>query len=138
MKGKIGNTPSPLEMIIKALINGLIIGTALTLLLFILFALAMSFYILPTNSATIVASLSIAIGSFLGGFFASKKLAKKGLIIGSLCGIVMFLIFTLIGIASFGNAPGASTLIRLLIFTTSGAIGGIIGVGNSDKRKIID
>lgn len=138
MKSKLGNTPSFLEVVIKPIIGGLIIGTVITLLLFMIFALAMSFYVLPTNSATIVASISITSGSFLGGFFAAKKLTKKGLIVGTLCGLAMFLLFTLIGIAAFGNAPGTSTFIRLLIFTTSGAIGGIIGVGNSDNRKIID
>ncbi|MBO5105569.1 MAG: TIGR04086 family membrane protein [Clostridia bacterium] len=137
MKGKFGNNPTSIETSVKPLIRGLIIGLVITSMLFILFALAMSFYILPTNSATIVASLSIAVGAFFGGYFAAKKLAKNGLIIGALCGFAMFLLFTLIGIAAFGTAPSTSTLIRLLIFMTSGAIGGIIGVGNADKRKIV-
>lgn len=137
MKGKFGNNPTSIETSVKPLIRGLIIGLVITSMLFILFALAMSFYILPTNSATIVASLSIAVGAFFSGYFAAKKLAKNGLIIGALCGFAMFLLFTLIGIAAFGTAPSTSTLIRLLIFMTSGAIGGIIGVGNVDKRKIV-
>lgn len=137
MKGKISNNSTPLEASVKPLVSGLIIGLIITSLLFVLFALAMSFFILPTNSANIVASISIAVGTFLGGYFAAKKLAKNGLIIGALCGFAMFLLFTIIGIAAFGTAPSASTLIRLLIFVTSGAIGGILGVGNADKRKII-
>ena len=56
----------------------------------------------------------------------------------SMLGIILAgIVFTIIGIAAFGTAPGTSTLIRLLIFVTSGAIGGIIGVGNADKRKIV-
>lgn len=137
MKDKFGNIPTPIEATIKPLISSIIIGLVITALLFILFALAMSFYILPINSASVVASLSIAVGTFFGGFFAAKKLKKNGLIIGALCGLLMFILFTLIGIAAFGSAPSASTLIRLLIFVTSGAIGGIIGVGNADKRKIV-
>jgi len=97
----------------------------------------MSFNLLPTASATVVSSISVAIGSFLSGFFAAKRLTKNGLIIGAICGFLLFILFTLIGVAAFGSAPGASTLIRLLIFVTSGAIGGIIGVGNADKRKIV-
>lgn len=137
MKGNLNNTSTPLEAFIKPLISGLIIGLIVTVLLFVLFALGMSFYILPTTSANVVASISLAAGSFSGGFFAAKKLGKNGLITGALCGLATFLIFTLIGIAAFGNAPGSSTLIRLLIFITAGAIGGIIGVGNADKRKIV-
>lgn len=137
MKGKLNNTSTTFETSLKPLISGLIIGLIVTIMLFILFALAMSFYILPTNSANIVSSISIAIGVFSGGFSAAKKLGKNGLIIGALCGIALFLLFTIIGMAAFGTAPGTSTLIRLLIFVTSGAIGGIIGVGNADKRKIV-
>lgn len=137
MKGNLNNTSTPFEAFAKPLISGLIIGLIVTAMLFVLFALGMSFYILPTNSANLVASISLTVGSFCGGFFAAKKLGKNGLIIGALCGLVTFLLFTLIGIAAFGNAPGTSTLIRLLIFVTSGAIGGIIGVGNTDKRKIV-
>ena len=50
MKGKFGNNPTSIEASVKPLIRGLIIGLVITLMLFILFALAMSFYILPTNS----------------------------------------------------------------------------------------
>lgn len=137
MKNKLNNTPTPFGVLIKPLIKGLIIGLIVTVLLFIVFALGMSFYILPTTSANIVASLSVTTGSFCSGFFTAKKLAKNGLITGALCGVAMFLLSTLIGIAAFGKAPGTATLIRLLLFVTSGAIGGIIGVGNTDKRKIV-
>lgn len=138
MKGKFGGSPTTFNSSAKPLLSGLIIGIMVTILLFVLFALAMSFYILPINSASIVSSISLAVGAFCGGFFSAKKLTKNGIIIGSLCGVIMFLLFSLIGIIAFGTAPGTSTLIRLLIFITSGAIGGIIGVGNADKRKIID
>lgn len=137
MKSKYTNTSTLFEVWSRPLIRGLITGIIIAFLLFVLFALIMSFYILPTSSATILASVSIAVGSFFGGFFSAKKLGKNGLLIGALCGVAMFLLFTLIGIIAFGNAPGTSTLIRLLIFVTAGAIGGIIGVGNADKRKIV-
>ena len=96
MKGKLNNTSTTFETSLKPLISGLIIGLIVTIMLFILFALAMSFYILPTNSANIVSSISIAIGVFSGGFSAAKKLGKNGLIIGALCGIALFLLFTII------------------------------------------
>ncbi len=137
MKSKYSKTSTLFEVWARPLLSGLIIGLITTFLLFVLFALMMSFYILPTTSATILASVSIAVGSFFGGFFSAKKLGKNGILIGALCGVAMFLLFTLIGIIAFGNAPGASTLIRLLIFITAGAIGGIIGVGDADKRKIV-
>ncbi len=137
MKGKFSGSPTVLEASAKPIITGLIIGTVVISVLFVLFALLMSFDILPLGAANVVSSIAIAAGTFTGGFFAAKKLTKNGLIIGIICGFIMFLLFTLIGIAAFKTAPNTSALIRLLIFITSGAIGGIIGVGNADKRKIV-
>lgn len=137
MKGKFSDSSSHTINFIKPIAFGLILGTLIIVVLFIFFALLMSFNILPTSSATVVSSIAIALGSFFGGFISSKKLGKNGLVIGAICGAIIFLLFTLVGMAAFTSAPGASTLIRLLIFITSGAIGGIIGVGNTDKRKIV-
>ena len=137
MKGKFSDSPSTFEAYLKPIVRGIIVGIVVIAILFVLFALVMSFNILPISAATVVSSIAIAAGSFLSGFFSAKKLTKNGLIIGTICGFLLFILFTIIGIAAFGSAPGASTLIRLLIFVTSGAIGGIIGVGNTDKRKIV-
>jgi len=137
MKTGANNTKSTFEDAIKPVTSGLIIGGALTALAFVLFALIMSFGILPLSSANIVSSISIAIGAFFGGFTAAKKFGKNGLIIGLVCGFILFLLFTVIGTAAFKSAPGTSALIRFLIFVIAGAIGGIIGVGSADKRKII-
>ena len=137
MKNKSSVSPSSYEVWLKAILTGTVLGITVTLCLFVLLALIMSFSILPTSSAGIVSSIAIAVGSFFGGLSTSKKLGKNGLIIGAICGFLLFILLTLIGIAAFKSAPGSSTLIRLLIFVTSGAIGGIIGVGNSDKRKIV-
>ncbi|MEE1025855.1 MAG: TIGR04086 family membrane protein [Acutalibacteraceae bacterium] len=137
MKNKSSITPSPFEVWLKPILTGAILGITVTLCLFVLLALIMSFSILPTNSASVVASIAIAAGSFFGGFSAAKKLGKNGLVIGAICGFLLFIILTLIGVAAFKSAPGTSTVIRLLIFVVSGAIGGIIGVSGNDKRKIV-
>ena len=137
MKNKSSITPSPFEVWLKPILTGAILGITVTLCLFVLLALIMSFSILPTNSASVVASIAIAAGSFFGGISAAKKLGKNGLVIGAICGFLLFIILTLIGVAAFKSAPGTSTVIRLLIFVVSGAIGGIIGVSGNDKRKIV-
>jgi putative membrane protein (TIGR04086 family) len=136
MKGNFGGNAS-FESFIKPILSGLIVGLIIIALLFVVFAFGMSFFILPTSSAAITASISVAVGAFFGGFVAAKKLTQKGLIAGAICGFAIFLIFTVIGMAAFKTAPSTNTVIRLLIFVLAGSIGGIIGVGNADKRKII-
>jgi putative membrane protein (TIGR04086 family) len=136
MKSGLSNAPSKLEVAIKPIISGLIIGALVITILFVFFALMMSFNILPLSSANIISSISISVGAFFAGFISAKKLTKNGLLIGLICGFIMFLLFTLIGMAAFKSAPNTASLIRLLLFIISGAIGGIIGVGSADKRKI--
>ncbi len=137
MYHKVSDTGSTATEWFRPVLTGSLLGLAAILLLFVLSALLLSFGILPLGTAPAVASVSMAIGSFLSGWFAAKKLGKNGLIIGLICGVGLFLLFTIIGLAAFGQTPQISTLIRLIIFVVSAAIGGILGVGNSNKRKIV-
>lgn len=125
------------ENIVKPMLLGAVFGLVAIILVLMLLALIMSFGILPLSAAPAISSVSVAIGAFFAGFIAAKKFKKNGLLIGALCGAVLFALFTLIGLAAFNSAPSASTLIRLIVFITASAVGGIIGVGGSDKRKIV-
>lgn len=137
MKKQFVDSSSDKNLFTRCIVYGSVRGLALTLIILILLALLMSFGIFPVSAAPALSSVAIAIGSFFAGFFGAKKLSKNGILIGTLCGISLFLIFTLIGLAAFKAAPGNSTFLRLLIFLSASAIGGIIGVGGSDKRKIV-
>lgn len=137
MKDKIGETGSPIQMLVKPVVAGALIGLSVMLILFVLIALLMSFGLLPLSSAAAAAGLSAAAGAFFAGWKAAKKLGKNGLIVGAICGLVLFLVFSLISMAAFRSTPSTSTLIRLVIFLCGAAIGGIIGVGSSNKRKIV-
>lgn len=125
------------ENIVKPLLFGAIVGLVVIILVLVLLALIMSFGILPISAAPALSSVSIAVGAFSAGFITAKKFGKNGLLIGALCGAVLFALFTIIGLAAFATSPSASTLIRLIVFITASAVGGIIGVGGSDKRKIV-
>ena len=118
-------------------LRGSLVGLATILLLFILLALLLSFGLLPLGVAPAAASVAMAAGGFFAGLTAAKRLGQNGLLVGAACGAGLFLLFTLIGLAAFGQTPGISTLIRLIIFVVAGAIGGIIGVGSANQRKIV-
>lgn len=137
MKDKPRVANSNFNMWFNPLLRGSIIGLSVILILFVLLALVLSFGIIPLSAAPAAAFIAIAMGAFLAGLSAAKKMEKNGLITGALCGLMLFILFTLIGMAAFGSTPGISTVIRLVIFLTAGAIGGIVGVGSADKRKIV-
>lgn len=125
------------ETLAKPLLKGAVFGLVAIIIALMLIALIMSFGILPISAAPALASVSVAIGAFFGGFISAKKLGKNGILVGALCGAVLFALFTIIGLATFSSAPSASTLIRLIVFITASAVGGIVGVGGNDKRKIV-
>lgn len=136
MKKRLGDTSSAMPWI-KQIVIGSLAGIAVIIIILMLLALVISFGILPVSSCPAMASIALAIGGFTSGFISAKKHGKNGLVVGALCGTLLFIIFTLIGLAAFKSSPGGATLIRLLIFLTSSSVGGIVGVGNGSKRKIV-
>jgi len=128
---------SNISIFFRPLLKGGLLGLAVILILFVLLALILASGIIPLSACPAIACIAIAIGAFLAGLSTAKSTGKNGLIIGALCGFVLFLIFTIIGMAAFASTPGVSTIIRLIIFVTASAIGGIVGVGSADKRRIV-
>lgn len=126
------------DSFIRFAIYGALIGLAVVILTACLMALIFSFGILPISLASLLASISVAIGGLIGGFSAAKKLGKNGLLVGALTGLVLFIIFSAVSLIISKTAPSATTLIRALIFIISASVGGVLGVGSdNNKRKII-
>ncbi len=137
MKGKYKEPSVKAEIFAKPILKGSLIGLATILIVFVLMSLLLSFGLLPLSVTPVAACIGIALGAFMAGRSSAKKLGKNGLLVGAISGLALFMFFTLIGMAAFKSAPGASTLVRLLIFLAAGSIGGIVGVGNANKRKIV-
>lgn len=116
-----------------ALFGGLL-GIAIIILTLCVAAVILSFGIIPIKIVSILSSAAIALGGFSGGLASAKKTGKNGLWVGGLTGIIIFVIFSAISLIIFKSAPEKTTLIRGLIFITSGAVGGIVGVGSDDKK----
>ena len=76
-------------------------------------------------------SASCAAGSFSGAYIGGKYRRRKGLICGTLCGLMMYAIFSAAGLLLTGSPAGIK---KLLLLTVSGASGGVCGV-NSKRPK---
>lgn len=124
------------ETLRPALLGGLF-SVAIIILIICLMALLMSLGVIPLKLSPLVASISTAIGGFFGGIFAAKKSRKNGFLVGALTGICVFILFSIFSLIVYKEAPSSATFIRAIIFLTSGLLGGVIGVGSDDKRKII-
>lgn len=126
-----------LEFLLKPVLIGSVFGVASILVLLVIIALILSTGIFSLELCSLFASVCVAIGSFLGGMIAAKKSGKKGFVAGGLTGLVLLVLFSLLSLIAFKTTPTGATLVRSFIFLLGGIIGGIIGVGSENKRKIV-
>ncbi len=127
------NTAFNYALIIKtALIN--IFVTAVFVLLF-----SVLMYFLQTgyDYATVLATVSLAAGSLVASFYAAKKVAKKGFLVGLLVGGTEFTIVTLISLFADKGGITVNTLFHFIIIMLSALIGGIMGVNKTANEKYI-
>ena len=120
---------------IKAIIKSFLISIVLT----VGFIFILSIFLCYSNvSEKIVDSALIfiaAISILFGTFFMEKRIKEKGLIYGSLFGIIYMAILYLI--SSFISADftiGIGSLVMMIFGIVAGCLGGIIGV-NFVKQK---
>lgn len=115
---------------------GVIIGTAVAIISMLVFSALMLFSNLNREYATVFATISVAIGTFIASFFTARRIGKKGYLVGLIIGGVVFAMIMLISLAISQDAPGSNTLFHLVIFMFSSLVGGVSGV-NKKSKKII-
>ncbi len=122
---------------LKPLLVGLGVG-AITLTAIIL--LCAFFFVIrdmPKSAAMPIALIAAGIGSLVGGVTAAKTMKEQGMIIGGLCGLALFAVTFIVSLFADGGTFTIFTPMRLAIMTLAGAVGGVLGVNSSAKRKMI-
>lgn len=128
---------SGISLYVKALIFGTIVGCiSILLLMCILSLLLLLTGTLPYDYLVWISILISAIGVFLGGYISASVTKEKGLLIGALCGIIIFIIIFLSGMFFTTDKISSITLVRLIIFILTGALGGIKAVNKKEKIHI--
>jgi len=110
---------------VVALVSAMIMGTVLALVV----------YWSPLEETILnpSADFTLMMSVFLGGWYAAHRSGNRGLIRGSMIGLMVFafvLILTLIGNPSLISFK--SFCKDLLFALASGALGGVLGVGMSE------
>ena len=73
---------------------------------------------------------------FIGGCVAAAINGSRGLIVGMLCGLTVFLILLITGLLTGKDDIGMMTFIRLGALMLCGILGGIKGVNRKEKLHI--
>lgn len=76
-----------------------------------------------------------AIATFFGGFLTAKVAKTKGLALGAITGLAMFIIVAICSVLVFDEPFTSTALLRALLLVISAALGGVIGINKKKKRR---
>ena len=135
MKGEKGRNALSLRKTIRAVLAGGVAGLGVSTILLLLTAIVIVKSGRVPYAAIVPAAITVVcIGAFIGGYTAARIQKSKGLLLGAVGGVLLFLIFWAAGAAA-GGVSGVSTLLRLLLMTAAGAFGGVLGVNRRIRRR---
>ena len=83
------------------------------------------------------ATISLGLGSLFSSMYLARKSGKKGLLIGAIVGMAVFLLMLIISFIANKSQMSVNTLFRFIIIMLSSLIGGVIGVNKGNNQKYI-
>ncbi|MBO5200564.1 MAG: TIGR04086 family membrane protein [Clostridia bacterium] len=117
---------------LATLLGALVITAAM-----LLSAALMLYFDLSEGFASPISGVCMGIGTFVSGLVAARKIKTGGIVNGSICGIMIYLLIFVISMIISPSAPTLISLYHGIIALLSSAIGGMIGVNLSSSKKLI-
>lgn len=115
--------------------GGLFGGVMLILMLFLSSFFVLKMKSLSQTAVFAAAIISSCISAFLAGFLASRILKARGIIVGALSALLLFIIVLLAGTIISSDSINLDTLMRFAAMLLSGSFGGILGVNRRPRRR---
>ncbi len=99
-------------------------------------SLVATFNALSDTTISITVNIITAFGVFLCGFLSGRHFSTKGIVFGSLCGILYAILLCLIGnLANQSIGFGSAAITALSIGFICGAVGGIVGINTKHQQR---
>ena len=116
-------------------LKGSLIALVFTVLVFLIFAVVLSYTPIPEDVIPYVVFITQVIGGIISGFIPAKRAKTRGIITGGIAAsLYMLFIWLISSLASGGFYFGKHILSMLLVTVFSGAVGGISGVNLKDSQ----
>ena len=109
------------------------LGTAASFVLIMLLSAFTLFFMDDMSASGYFCTFSLSAGSLFGGFVCGKFRRLKGLAEGALCGLIMYIIISIVILCIFGEFMGIKKLLLIMAFS---AAGGVIGVNSKRPNKL--
>ncbi len=110
------------------------VGIVVILICLLIFSLFMTKFDAPEPMVSVMSSLALCVGAYVGGYIAAKRKRQNGIIIGILTGIFIYCIIFFAGVIFAKNSISFSFLTKLIMTLICAAIGGVFGVNSKGKR----
>lgn len=121
-------SPSLFRCWLRPALVGVAVGIIGCIGLLMLMALIVQSVDVPRAAILPLAITAAAIGAFLAGLTAAAIAKQNGLLLGAVCGLVLFLLILLAGVARYAGVNGGNAVLKLAILLLCGSIGGVLGV----------
>lgn len=111
------------------MVKGIAISMILSLLMMLILSMVLSFSSVKENvimpTVIFISAFSILVSSFL----VAKRIESKGIIYGSLLGLIyMLILYLLSSILNFDFSLNTNVVVMITFGIVGGAIGGVLGV----------
>ena len=133
MKPRKEDSSAIIKRVLRPVVIGTVIGAGGCLLILLLMAAVMASSDIPKAAVTPMAVAAAAIGAFISGIVAARISREKGLMLGAVCGLLLYLLVMLAGFAVLREIRGAYAVVQLAVMIGCAALGGVLGV-NMGKR----
>ena len=125
------------KLVLKAVLFGTVCGLLVTIIFTcILSVIVLTSGLLPADITNYVMIVLLAMGTFFGGFIATKINKSAGLLIGLITGFVIFMLVTITGLINSSDSVTILTLIKLITTVIFGGLGGIAGLKKRERIHI--
>ena len=129
------NNSLKLQDYIKPFIFGTVSGTVLILILFALFAVAITKFSISAGILSLLVVIAGGLGAFVAGYIASRIIGRKGLVIGLVSGVIFVIILAISSLASAGSFGGGQSLTKFIVILAAAALGGVLGVNSKKSHR---
>ena len=92
---------------------------------------------IPVWAYVPVAVVAVCLGSFASGFILAKQTKRNGIFGGLCCGILFFCLYLVASMMNGDFSYTALSGIKLVTYSLSGCIGGLLGIAFSEQKKQI-
>ncbi len=114
---------------INALISGVLIAYAITCIIFIGYAMLLTYSSFSGKNLQLVVTLTSLISVIVAGFDSAKGAASKGWLWGIIAGLIYAIILAAIGIfINGGFAIDSKTITLFILSVAGGGLGGVLGI----------